>query len=55
MRATILPNAIILTKACGIAVNVMALGGIVTWLLPLKCFLFLLANYITFPAIIMHY
>ena len=55
MRAIILPNAIILTKACRAAVNLMALGGIVTWLLPLKCFLFLLSNYINFPAIIMHY
>ena len=46
MRATILPYAIILTKAHRAAVSMMAKGSIVTRVLLLRCFLFLLPNYI---------
>ena len=53
MRATILPKADIL--ACRAAVNMMAKGIIVARVLPLKCFLFLLPNYMHVYAIIMHY
>ena len=42
MRATILPWAFILTKAHRAAVSMMAKGSIVTQVLPLRCFLFLL-------------
>ena len=58
MRATILPYAIILTKAHRVAVSIIAKGSItpwalvsiiaqgsiVAWVLPLRCFLFLLPN-----------
>ena len=50
MRATILPKAIILTKAHRAAVSMMAKGCIVVRVLPLRCFLFLLPNYINFSA-----
>ena len=41
MRATILPYAIILTKAHMAAVSMMAKGSIVTLILPLmRCFVF---------------
>ena len=50
MRDTILPYAIILTKAHRAAVSMMAKGCIV---LPLRCFLFLLPNYIHVYTIIM--
>ena len=46
MRATILPFAIILTKAHRAAVSKMAKGSIVTSVLPLRYFLFVLPNYI---------
>ena len=46
MRATILSCAIILTKVIGAGISVMAKGRIVARLLPLRCFLFLLPNYI---------
>ena len=48
MRATLLPKAIILTKAYKSAASMMAKGSIVTRVLPLtlRCFLFLLPNYI---------
>ena len=46
MRATILPLAIVLTKANRATVSMMAKGCIVARVLPLKCFLFLLPNYI---------
>ena len=55
MRITILPLAIILTKAHRTAVSMMAKGSIVARVLPLKCFLFLLPNYIHGYAIIMQY
>ena len=45
MRATILPNAIILTKAHRAAVSMMPKGCIVARVLLLRCFLFLLPNY----------
>ena len=46
MRATILPMGIILTKAHWAAISIiMAKGCIVTPVLPLRCFLFLLPNY----------
>ena len=55
MRATILPYAIILTKACRAAVSMMAKGSIVACILPLRCFLFLLPNKIHVYGIIMQY
>ena len=45
MRATILPLAVILTKAHRVAVSIMAKGCIVALILPLRCFLFVLPNY----------
>ena len=45
MRATILPLAMILTKAHRATVSIMAKGCIVAQVLPLKRFLFLLPNY----------
>ena len=36
--------ATILTKAHRATVNVIAKGSIVAWVLPLRCFLFLLPN-----------
>ena len=45
MRVTILPNAIILTKAQRATVGMLAKGCIVALILPLRCFLFLLPNY----------
>ena len=49
MRARILPYAFIMTKAHGAAVSMMAKGSIV----PLRCFLFSLTNYIYDYAIMM--
>ena len=46
MSATILPYAIILTKAHRATVSMMAKRCIVARVLPLTCFLFLLPNYI---------
>ena len=46
MRATILPLAIILTKAHRAAASMMAKGSILTLILSLRCFLFLLPNFI---------
>ena len=46
MRATILPQAIILTKAHRAVVRMKAKGCIVAQVLPLRFFLFLLPNYI---------
>ena len=40
MRVTILPKAIILTKAHGAMVSMMAKGLIVARVLPLRCWLF---------------
>ena len=53
MRGTILPEAITLTKAYRAAVSMMAKGCIVARLLPMRCFLFLLPEYIHVYAIIM--
>ena len=53
MRVTILPYASILTKAHRAAVSIMAKGCIVTLILPLRCFLFLLPNHIHVYATIM--
>ena len=53
MRATILPWVIILTKAHRAAVSIMAKGCIVAEVLPLRCFLFLIPNFIHVYAIIM--
>ena len=44
MRVTILPWAVILTRARKAAVSMMAEGCIVARVLPLRCFLFLLPN-----------
>ena len=55
MRATILLKAIILTKAYRAMVSIIAKGCIVALVLPLRCFLFLLPNYINICAIIMQY
>ena len=46
MRATILPYATILTKAHRAVFSMMAKGSIVARVRPLRCFLFLLPNYI---------
>ena len=53
MRATILPWAIILTKAHRAAVSIMVNVCIGAQVLPLRCFLLLLPNYIHVCAIIM--
>ena len=45
MRVTILPLAFILAKAHRVAVIMMAKESIVTRVLPVRCFLFLLPNY----------
>ena len=50
MKVTILPLAIILTKAHSAMVSMMAKGCIVASELPLRCFLFLLPNYINLSA-----
>ena len=55
MRATILPKAVILTTAHKAAVSMMARGCIVALVLPLRCFLFLLPNYIHVYANMMQY
>ena len=55
MRATILPCAIILTKACRAAVSLMAKGSIVALILLLRCFLLLLPDYIHICGIIIQY
>ena len=55
MRATILPEAITLTKAHTVTVSMMAKGCIVARVLPLRSFLFLLPNYIHVYVIIMQY
>ena len=39
MRVTILPKAIILTKALRVAVSIMAKGSSLARVLPLRCFL----------------
>ena len=46
VRVTILPYAIILTKANSAAVSIMAKGCISALVLPLRCFLFLLLSFI---------
>ena len=46
MRPTILPKAIIPSKAHRAAVSMTAKGSIVTRVLPLRYFLFLMPNYI---------
>ena len=51
MRVTILPWTIILTKAHRAVVSITAKGCIVARVLPLRCFLFLLTNYINFSAL----
>ena len=51
MRATILPYAIILTKANRAAVSLIAKGIIGTRVLPLRCFFFLLPDYIIFLCV----
>ena len=45
MRAIKFPKVIILTKANRAEVSIMAKGSILAWVLPLRCFLFLLPNY----------
>ena len=44
MRATILPKPIILTKSHRVVVSMMAKGSIVTRVLLVRCFLFLLSH-----------
>ena len=51
MNATIFPMAVILTNALRAAVSMMAKGCIVTSVVPLRCFLFLLPNYSNFSAL----
>ena len=48
MRATMLPWAIILTKAHRAAFSMMVKGCIVAWVPSLRCFLFLLPDYTNF-------
>ena len=55
MRVTILPYAVILTKAWRVAVSMMAKGRIVAQVLPLRCFLFLLSYYIHVNAIMIQH
>ena len=55
MRVTILHWAVILTKAHRAAASMMAKGSIVTWVAPLRCFLFLLPSYIHVYANMMQY
>ena len=55
MRATILPKAIILTKAHRAAVSIMDHNTPLDQVLPLRFFLFLLSNYIHICATIMQY
>ena len=55
MRATILPWAIVLTKAQRAAVSIMTQGCILAKVLPLRCFLSLLPNHIHVYAITMEY
>ena len=55
MRVTILPKAMVLTRAHGAAVSITAKGCFVAGVLPLRCFLFQLPNYIHICAIIMQY
>ena len=51
MRVTILPWTIILTKGYRAAVSMIFQGSIVAQVLPLRCFLFFLPNYINFSAL----
>ena len=54
MRATLLlPQVVILTKACMTVVSMMTEGHIVIRVLPLGCLLFLLPNCMHVYAIIM--
>ena len=53
MGATLLPKATIMTKAHRAAVSMMAKGCIVAWELLLRCFLFVLPDYIYVYTIIM--
>ena len=53
MRATILPMAIILTKAHRAAASMVAMGCIMARVLPLRCFSILLPNYMHVYATIM--
>ena len=55
MRATILPEAFILTKTCRAMVSIMALGCTLPLALPFRCFLLSLPNYIYVYALTMHY
>ena len=52
MRVTMLPWAVTLTTAHRAAVSMLAKGSILTRVLPLRCFLFLLPNYIHVYTII---
>ena len=51
MRVTILPYAIILTKACWAVISMMAKGNIVA----LRCFLFSLPNNIHVNAVMVQH
>ena len=51
MMVTILPSAVLRTKAHRAMVSMIAKGCIVAQVLPLRCFLFLLPNYINFSAL----
>ena len=55
MRATILPQAIVLAKAFRARVSIMAKGCVGVCGLPLMCFIFLLPNIIIVYVIIMQY
>ena len=55
MRVTILPKAVILTKAHRATVSMMPKGCIVAFVLPLRCFLFLLPNYTNILVVFFFY
>ena len=50
MSTTVLPQAIILTKAHRAAVSIVSKGCIVARVLSLRCFLFLLPNFTNFQC-----
>ena len=55
MRVSILPYAIILTKAHRAAVNMMVKESIVTRVLPLRCFLVFTTQLYLYYAAVMQY
>ena len=55
MRATIFPEAFILTNTCKAMVSIMTLGCTLPLALPLRWFLLSLPNYIFVYALTLHY